>query len=282
MIIDIGEYQFSITNLPSYVKHELHKLYGSQTYVHGNRASDFTINVESNSFIRRFIRPQRIFYLDDQRIFNPVAFDKCLPSVEWAMNWCIGSYDHNHLLIHASVIEKNGKAIIFPASQGSGKSTLSSYLGLKSWNLYSDEFAIIDLNTGKVKPIYRPASLKNNAIDVIKSLVPNAVFSKTTHGTQKGAIAHVKTMQRDNFELLKPATIVGIVTPKYKAGMRFELHNLNMTQAFAILVRNSFNYSVLGADAFNLVGSIVSNAEAMAITYSEFSQIEPVLEEVVK
>ncbi|MCG7638494.1 MULTISPECIES: HprK-related kinase A [unclassified Alteromonas] len=282
MIVDIGDFNFQFFNLPNYVKRELYKLYESEHRSEVNGSIDFTIDLETSSFIRRFFRRQKVFMLDGQRIFNPVAYDKCLPSVEWAMNWCIGSYDHSKILIHASVVEKNGKAIVFPASQGSGKSTLSAYLGLKSWNLFSDEFAVIDIASGFVSPLFRPASLKNNSIDIIRSAFPNAMYSCVTKGTQKGDVAHVKTMNRLHFNSLQPAKIAGVVTPKYRKNSEVEILSLNMTQALSILIRNSFNYSILGDIAFKKLCTIASDAEAYAITYSDFDDIESTLHKIIR
>jgi len=87
LIVNIGDFNFQFFNLPNYVKRELYKLYESEHRSEVNESIDFTIDLETSSFIRRFFRRQKIFMLDGQRIFNPVAYDKCLPSVEWAMNW---------------------------------------------------------------------------------------------------------------------------------------------------------------------------------------------------
>ena len=281
LTVDAGDYRFCLSNLPKYVLNDVCSIYEITNESDFTGPTDFTIDLKSSGFLRRFVRPQKLFFLDGQRIFNPVSYDKCLPSLEWAMNWCIGSYDHNRLLIHASVIEKNGRAVIFPASQGSGKSTLSAYLGLKQFNLYSDEFAILNLDDGTVSPIFRPASLKNQSIDIIRHEHPDAYFSRTTEGTQKGRIAHVKTMSRKHFESLVPAKIESIITPKYIANSHLEIVPLTMTQAMSTLIRNSFNYNIIGAPAFEIMVDIVSNSKSYALSYSSFGDLEKFLDGVL-
>jgi predicted ATPase len=46
-------------------------------------------------------------------------------------------------MLHAAVVEKNGKALILPALPGSGKSTLSAALAMNGWRFLSDEFTMI-------------------------------------------------------------------------------------------------------------------------------------------
>ena len=148
--------------------------------------------------------------------------------------------------------------------------------------MFSDEFAVIDIASGFVSPLFRPASLKNNSINIIRSAFPNAMFSCVTKGTQKGDVAHVKTMNRLHFNSLQPAKIAGVVTPKYRKNSEVEILSLNMTQALSILIRNSFNYSILGDIAFKKLCTIASDAEAYAITYSDFDDIESTLHKIIR
>lgn len=242
---------------------------------------DFFLNIQHTSFVRRFLKPQVCLYIDNQRPFNPVNPRLLVPSIEWGMNWCIASMDHSKLLIHASVLVKDGKAILFPATPGSGKSTLATYFGLRGWQLFSDEMAVIHHDTNTVVPVHRPASLKNKSIDIIKRLSPEATFSETTLGTHKGDIAHVKVQTRAEFNRLSEAKVTAVVFPKFDPNLALTIEQLSQVDGFSKLVHHSFNYSVLGELGFSTLQKVVENCTFYAASYSSYSGVDSFLDDLI-
>jgi HprK-related kinase A len=257
-------------------------MYDASVNCSENEPVDFTLTIKYTSFWRRFIKPQVCIYVDNQRPFNPINPKLLMPSIEWGMNWCIASFDYSKLLIHSSVLVKDGKAIIFPATPGSGKSTLATFFGLHGWELYSDEMAIIPLNSNCVIPMHRVASLKNKSIDVIRENCPNAIFSPTTVGTHKGDIAHVKLYSRAEFEQLQSAQITAVVFPKYQAGNELSVEQVSQVVGFAKLVHHSFNYSVLGESGFSTLQKVVENSDFYTASYSSYEGLEKFLLSVIE
>jgi HprK-related kinase A len=242
---------------------------------------DFFLNIQYTSWLRRFLKPQICLYIDNQRPFNPISPKLLMPSIEWGMNWCIASLDYSKLLIHSSVLVKDGKAIIFPATPGSGKSTLATYFGLRDWDIYSDEMAIIYPNTNLVKAMHRPASLKNKSINIIKTNCHDAIFSPTTIGTHKGDIAHVKLKTRQEFNALQNARIVAVVFPKYKAQSELTIRQVSQVDGFSKLVHHSFNYSVLGQTGFSTLKKVVDDCEFFSAEYSSYDGVGEFLDEII-
>ena len=281
-ILDLGIYRFNIEHCPTFILPSLHLLYDDSLDLHPDKPIDFHLTVKNTSFLRRFIKPQVCIYIDQQRPFHPLKKSLLLPSLEWGLNWCIASFDFNHLLIHSSVIVKNGKAIICPAQPGSGKSTLASYFGLKDWRVYSDEMAIIDLNSNRVRPMHRPASLKNKSIDVIKKLVPEAAMSPIAYGTHKGDIAHVKLMTRAQYNELSDVEVVAVVFPKYQTNSQFKIKKISQTDGFSRLVHHAFNYNVVGEDGFNTLKAVVDSSQFFGISYSSYDGLSAFLDELVR
>ena len=80
--------------------------------------------------------------------------------LEWGMNWCIASNAHQYFIMHSAMIEKNGQAILLPAPQGSGKSTLCAAMVNAGWRLFSDELGLIEPETLQAIPCTRPINLK--------------------------------------------------------------------------------------------------------------------------
>ncbi|GAC33126.1 HprK-related kinase A [Paraglaciecola polaris] len=280
-ILDLGIYRFAIEHCPSFISPSLAALYDNSLGLFPEKPIDYHLTIKNTSLIRRFIKPQVCIYIDNQRPFHPVKKSLLLPSLEWALNWCIASFDFNHLLIHSSVIVKNGKAIICPAQPGSGKSTLATYFGLRGWRVYSDEMAIINLHSHLVRPMHRPSSLKNKSIDVIKHLVPEAVISPVAKGTHKGDIAHVKLMSRLQYDELVDAEVVAVVFPKYRSNQKLNINTLSQTAGFSRLVHHAFNYNVLGIEGFQTLKSVVDNSQFFDISYSSYDGLSDFLDGLI-
>jgi HprK-related kinase A len=280
-ILDLGLYRVGIEQCPAFILPSLQSMYDNSLGLHPDKPLDFHLTVKNTALLRRIIKPQVCIYIDKQRPFHPVKKSLLLPSLEWGLNWCIASFDFNHLLIHSSVIVKNGKAIICPAQPGSGKSTLATYFGLRGWRVYSDEMAIISLDKQLVRPMHRPSSLKNKSIDVIKNLVPEAVLSPTAHGTHKGDIAHVKLMSRAQYDELEDAKIVAVVFPKYQANQQLDITSVSQTAGFSRLVHHAFNYNVLGTEGFNTLKKVVDDCQLYSIRYSDYQGVGDFLDELV-
>ena len=278
MYVDIGQYLFHIGSVPSIVEKNLLTLYENSVSKIQSRPADYSICLNFETLMRRFIKPQVTFCLGKERPFKPLPVSQSYPVLEWGMNWCIAATDFNHLIIHAAVLVKNNKAIIFPAVPGSGKSTLSAYFALSGWQLYSDEMAIIDTKTLKVKPLFRPICLKNQSIPLVKSWFPDSIFTRTTHDTQKGDVAHLKVCDWSTYQTYKEAEIVAVVYPKYEETVKeIQPFILNKVEGFEKFAANSFNYNILGEKAFECTQKIIENTTQAEITYSKLSEASDIL-----
>lgn len=283
LIIDTGLYTFQFTGVPNVLHNAVRQLYPNSITT-TEAIVDYQIDIASTSFLRTLFRPQVAIKIDGHQPFNPISPKKLLPSMEWAMNWCVAAYDHTHLLIHCSAVEKNGKVILFPAKSGSGKSTTSSYLALNGWHLYYDEMAVIELSTGKVQPVFRPTSLKNNSVDIISPYLennPQAHLSEVVHNTHKGSIGHLRAHDRALFDTFVPTCASAIVFLDYKPRADLDIYEIDQGVGFSQMVLNAFNYSVIGEPAFDTLHSVVSNAKIFEVSYSSLKTLTEFLEELV-
>ena len=127
---------------------------------------------------RRWIRPQ-VEIGGDHRLTDtvPMALRHGLLALEMAMNMQVALGERRYLLVHASAVERGGKAVIMPGDSGSVKSTLAALLAENGWRLLADEFVIIDTTNGLIRPFPRAISLKNSAIGLQLPLGdPNALW----------------------------------------------------------------------------------------------------------
>lgn len=243
-------------------------LYGEYPLEADDGFADFHMNLHTGRGLRRWIRPQARFDLDGMAPFKPLPAAHGFSLFEWALNWCVSSRAHHYLIIHAAVVEKNGRAAILPAPSGSGKSTLCAALVCRGWRLLSDELALVSVRTGLLVPMPRPVSLKNASIDLIRSFADGAVFSRPSIDTVKGTIAHLKAPS-DSVRRAADAAAPGwVVFPRYQKGAASRLEPVSPMAAFPRLAENAFNYSQLGADGFTTLCGLVDRVESYDFSYS--------------
>jgi HprK-related kinase A len=213
------------------------------------------------------LRPQVEFDLEGMAPFRPLPLAQAFPMFEWVLNWCISSRAHRYLIIHAAVVEKNGRAVILPAPPGSGKSTLCAALVSAGWRLLSDELALVRLADGQLQPVPRPISLKNASIGVIRAFAPQSVFSPEVEDTVKGTIAHLKAPADSIERAQEPARPGWVIFPRYVAGAPAQLEPLAPARAFMRVAENGFNYSVLGAAGFRALGGLIDTVSSHEFSY---------------
>lgn len=237
-----------------------------------NVFADFHVRLVTPNNLRRWFKPQVLFLVDGTPTFKPLPFDQAFPMLEWGLNWCVSNHANDCLIIHAAVVEKNGHAVILPAPPGSGKSTLCAALVNRGWRLLSDELTLIRVSDGKVIPLPRPVSLKNQSIEIIKHFAPEAVFSRSVHDTLKGTVAHMKPGRDSVDRATETAQAAWVVFPKYQSGSQTNMQALSQSQAFMRVADNAFNYSLLGVQGFKTLAKTIDNSRCYDFTYSNLDE----------
>lgn len=230
--------------------------------------ADFHVSLSRPRGLRRWLRPQVSFFLDGMPPFKPLPFDQAFPMLEWGLNWCVSSQANSYLIIHAAVVEKAGYAAILPAPPGSGKSTLCAALVNRGWRLLSDELALIRVSDGKIIPLPRPVSLKNQSIDIIQHYAPSVTISRKVSDTIKGTVAHMKPPIDSIARAEETAQAAWVIFPKYQAGATAQLEALPQSRAFMRVADNAFNYSPLGIKGFEAMTGLINASLCYDFTYS--------------
>lgn len=243
-------------------------LYSDFSLVEPSDYADFHVSLERPHNLRRWFGSQVLFRFDHSPPFKPLPLDQALPMLEWGLNWCVSNHANRYLIIHAAVIEKNGYAAILPAPPGSGKSTLCAALVNRGWRLLSDELTLVRVDDGKIIPLPRPVSLKNQSIDIIQHYAPEAVFSPKVHDTLKGTVALMRPPADSVLRAMEPAQIAWVIFPKYQAEAPTQLLALPKSRTFMRVADNAFNYSLLGVKGFEVLSSLIDVADCFDFTYS--------------
>ena len=274
IVLQTGAYTTHLESSVPSVAHGLGLLYGGYP-LHGTDAfADFHLQVVRPAALRRWMRPQVLLMYNGDSLFKPLPLAQAFPMFEWGLNWCVSSRVHDCLIIHAAVLERNGRALILPAPPGSGKSTLCAALAHRGWRLLSDELAMIQLADGRLQPLPRPISLKNASIPLMQSYLAaqHPVFSPPVADTVKGTVAHLQAPPDSVARAAETAAPGWIVFPRYQAGAATALTALPKAGTVLRMAQNAFNYSLLAERGFEAMADAVGASHCYSFEYSQLDE----------
>ncbi|MBP8215234.1 MAG: HprK-related kinase A [Propionivibrio sp.] len=278
--LQVGCFSLKVSSdLPTFA-HALRTLYETYPVSLTGGAYHYDIGVNPPSLLRRHFRRNVTFSLSGDSPFQPMAVEHAHAMFEWGLNWTIGSYEHDYLILHSAVVEKMGLGVLISATSGSGKSTLAAELALHDWRLLSDEMALIDSDL-RLIPCARPISLKNQSIDVIRHRHPGVELGPVAHDTHKGTIAHLPAPRSSVLNNRETAAPRLIVFPRWSADSTLRLEPVGSGQAAMRLIDQSFNYSLLGREGFERLTRLVDTAEAWSLEYASLDDARNTLERLV-
>ena len=278
--LQFGPFNLRIRSNLSAFAASAYKLYGPYPVLEWNEICDFHVGISSPSGLRRWLRPQARFSVDGQSPFAPYAAAHALPALEWGINWCIATRAHHLLMLHSAVVERNGRAMLFPAWPGHGKSTLCAALIHAGWRLLSDEFGLVRPEDGTLLPLPRLIPLKNESIEVINRFSPDAVIGPAFYRTRKGTVAHVRPPVDSIRRAQETAHPHWFVFPRWAADAPLTLEPMPKSQAFLMVATNAFNYEVLDYTAFRLVSDMVKACDCYSLRYSDLREAVTALEKL--
>jgi HprK-related kinase A len=240
---------------------------------------DFTVRLEAVSMLRRYFRPSVAingdYMLPDAA---PLPLDQGLLAAEMGMNLQMALGWRRQLILHASGVERGGKALIMTGASGSGKSTLSAMLGRIGWRFMGDEFALIDPASGDAVPYPRLISLKNEAIAAMQASAPDAHFGPLMRGTPKGDIRHLAPPKNAIEQMNARAKPALLLFPRF--GYPAAVRDVAPGEVFMRLTQASTNYVALGEAGFHALTRFVRDVPARAIDYQSGDEAKALVEQL--
>jgi len=229
---------------------------------------DFTVRLFAARPWRHWLRPSITlggdFVLPEAA---PLPLSQGVLAAEMAMNLQMAMGQRRYLLLHASAVEREGRAVLMTGLSGAGKSTLAALLAARGWRLMGDEFALIDPASGLVHAFPRLVSLKNRAIEVVRKALPEGRFGPLLAGTPKGDIQHLVPDSRSIARMGDPARPALLLFPRF--GFDNAERGLGPSEVFVRLTQASTNYVALGERGFAAMTRLVREVAACAIDYPD-------------
>ncbi len=244
---------------------------------------DYTVRLESTSLLRRFFRPSVAingdYMLPDAA---PLPLDQALLAAEMGMNLQMALGWRRQLILHASAVERDSRALIMTGESGSGKSTLSAMLGqdgaVGGWRFMGDEFALIDPDSAEAVPYPRLISLKNNSISAMQSAAPNSRFGPLMEGTPKGDIRHLVPPIDAIARMDERAVPALLLFPSF--GHDAAIRSMSVSETFMRLTQASTNYVALGEAGYVALTRFVKTVPAFAIDYRSGDEARDLVEQL--
>ena len=267
LVLDLGAARVRIRSDVASLVEMIHTVYGAYTPEQPDAVCDVTARLRLRRGLRRFLRPQLELLVDGAVEFEPFPADTPLPLLEWGMNYALAQRSCWCLLLHAGVVERNGRAVVLPAMPGAGKSTLTAALSWRGFRLLSDEFGVVAFDDSRLAPMLRPIALKNESIDVIARFAPQSVIGPRFPKTHKGTVAHLAPALEHVAARHSTAAPGLIIFPRFDRSVGVEVEPVTRARAFARLAVNSFNYEFLGPPGFDALGRLVEASAAFQLRY---------------
>ena len=161
------------------------------------------------------------------------------------------------LLLHAGAAVKDGRAVVLPGSQESGKSTLTTLLAGRGWEVISDDIGAVDAERLTIAPyprrlLIRPHTLERNrrARDGVRLLRELDAY---------GELVHVAEPRR---RARQAARIALLAFPRWALDGVTTIVPLSRGEAVASLMDNSVNLRFLGLRGVRSAAEVSRGARA--------------------
>jgi HprK-related kinase A len=232
------------------------------------RPADATVRLFAARPWRRWLRPSvhigGDFIVPDAL---PLPLSMGLLAAEMGMNLQVALGWRRHMLLHASAVARDGRAVVLSGESGSGKSTLAALLGEGAWRLMGDEFTLIEPASGDALGFPRAVSLKNAAIAEMAARVDPARLGPLLAGTPKGDIRHLIPRADAIAAMHEPARPALILFPRFGGAAAIE--PMAPGEVFVRLTEASTNYVALGEAGFAALTRLVRETPAFGISYPD-------------
>lgn len=251
------------------VAESLWRLYGDYQVASSTAFVDFQARLSRQCPSLGRLSRWASFDIDGAQKFGAFPIGETVPYLEWGLNWCVSQRAHDYMIIHASAMAVEDKALLIVGEPGVGKSTMAAALIRHGWRLLADELALISLADGALIPLPRPICLKGDSVDLICEKMPEAQYGLSARTRRKGTIIHMRPPASSVASMATSCAPTWIVFVGRRPGAPVQLDPLSRADVMMRTIPSTFNYRLLGSVGFAAMTQLVGRCRGYSLTYSD-------------
>jgi hypothetical protein len=185
----------------------------------------------------------------------------------WDVNRNVIERTRGLLLFHASAVELGGRAVVFPAPMGSGKTTLVSGLIQRGARYLTDEAVAIAPTDLRIRPYPKPLSIDTGSWEVLRDLRPRVDRSLEPF-LEAGWYVPAAGIRRD--VIGAPCVPRLVIAPRYERGVPTDLVPIRRSEALVTLAENCFNITDFGPRrSMEILARVVRSSRCYRLTVGD-------------
>ena len=183
------------------------------------------------------------------------------------------------IVIAGAAVRKQKAGIIIPGMAGSGKSMLAAWLVSLGYHYLADKLVFFPKETRQLKPLVSPVLIKKPGFDMVHDLFPLVGKKDLVFKNENAVLISPKMFCK------KPSPSVMelamIIFPTYRKGTELFIEALSPARTGLQLMKSLANGLNIENHGFACIADISRRVVAIALTYGDFKQLDPVLDAVV-
>jgi len=265
-----------LSDLPEVID-DLSALYPGHSNGVGNGAPAITIEVKQVSGL-----PSRRYTVlgDGEPFGEDIRRREVLPYLEWAVNWRVITRCTDRMLVHAASMARDGQGVVFAGQSGAGKSTLVAGLLARGWQYLCDEFAMIEISTGRLLPFPKAVCIKAGSFDLVRQLDLKLCGDRYYVKALKGKVGYLSPSDLPG-AVARPCPITHIVFPSYTGYAKSRLRPATDAKAAFMLAAHTLNRDVLGEQVAATASRVTRDAQCVVLDSGDLGDACDLIESIV-
>jgi hypothetical protein len=205
-------------------------------------------------------------YRDGDRLLDTPDASRAVLYLLWDVNQRVFRSTNDHLLVHASAVSYEGRAVLMSAPSESGKSTLSLGLVERGLGYLTDEAAALDLASLLVQPFPKAVSVDVGAQSFLEHLRPPAdpTIAPYLHGQWQVTPDAIRVGAVGG-----PAAPAWIVAPRYVRDAETALVPMTRAETLSLLLEQALNLHVHGRAGFDCLAEVVRRCRCFRLVMGD-------------
>lgn len=205
---------------------------------------------------------------------------EALAHLEYLINTAALAALADDLQLHAGAVAARSGAMIVPGSSGAGKSTLSAALSLSGFAYLSDELALIDAGSARLRAFPKAICLKDGGWMAVRAAfgpIPGAMTALRAGGE---AVHYLAAPRPWDSGTTVAARYVLLPRRGRTDGPRLRPHS--RAQTVAELARHSLNLPRHGSHGLEVLARLVEGASCYTLEYHDLNSAVRAVESLVE